>query len=209
MKDSIIGCHCGKCSLTLANGKAMMKVKCGCEDCRQALLFGYVNGGRELEPLPELYYMRSDAIEIKGREYMKAFQLRDDDPTVLGMSTRLYCTECYALLAIDHPEYQGNVFLNFPRHCENSCDLAVPLTAYVNMIDYDENIGPMPEDDLPLFVTFRFQQEFDRLFKIPVVDSTFTPPQSPPKGISIAQLIEELGPVTNLKLEKGSLPSKI
>ena len=203
MTTAVIECTCGTCSITLADGKAKLKFQCGCEDCRQALQYGHSHGGVKPDSLPELYYMSSDIVEVHGKELMKAFQLRDEDPDILGMSTRIYCTECYSIIGVDHPIYEDNVFLNFPKHCTNGGDLSVPLTAYVNMIDYTEEIGPLPTEDVPLFTTGRFQQELDRIFDIPVVADTFKPREIPLEGITLSKLIQDLGPVTMLGLEKG------
>ena len=49
---------------------ATLQMLCGCEDCRQALQWGYKNGGAKPKPLPRLYYMRSDIIDVKGRDKM-------------------------------------------------------------------------------------------------------------------------------------------
>ena len=204
MATAVIECTCGKCSITLADGKAKLKFQCGCEDCRQALQYGHAHGGAKPDPLPELYYMASDIIEVRGKKFMKAFQLRDEDPDILGMSTRIYCTECYSIIGIDHPIYEDNVFLNFPKHCTNGGDLSVPLTAYINMIDYTEEIGPLPTEDVPLFTTGRFQQELDRIFDIPAVANTFKPRETPLEGIALSRLIQDLDSVTVIGLEKGN-----
>ena len=71
------------------------------------------------------------------------------------------------------------------------------------MIDYSEEIGPLPTENVPLFTTGRFQQELDRIFDIPVVADTFRAREAPLEGITLSQLIQDLGPVTLLGLEKG------
>lgn len=202
--EATVDCLCGKCGVTLADGKAKIKFQCGCQDCRQALNFGHKHGGVKPDPLPELLYMPADVIEVRGREYMKAYRLRDDDPDVLGMSTRVYCRECFSIIGVDHPIYEDAVFLNFPKHCDNQGDLSVPLTAYIMMIDYTEEIGPLPTEDVPLFTTGRFQQELDRIFSIPVVAETFVRSSVSLKGQSFSSLISELGEVENLGLKKGA-----
>ena len=83
MTTAVIECTCSKCSITLADGKAKLKFQCGCEDCRQALQYGHSHGGIKPDPLPELFYMASDIIEVRGKESMKALQLRDEDPDIL------------------------------------------------------------------------------------------------------------------------------
>lgn len=197
-KEAKISCKCGACELTLADGKSTHSVLCGCEDCRQALQWGFKNGGVKPDPLPRLYYMRSDIIDVKGRDKVIAVKLRED-----GRSKRLYCTNCYSILGVDHPAYKNNVFLNFPKHCINGGNLAVPLAAIVMMIDYSERIGPMPVEEAPVFHTFRFPQERERFFSIPAIANAFKEPREPAKGITLASLIESLGPLTVLGLEKG------
>ena len=198
-----INCKCGKCGITLANGAAQLKFRCGCQDCRQALEWGHANGGVKPDPLPDLLYMLSDIINVRGKEFMKAYQLRDDDPSLLGMSRRIYCTSCYSMIGVDHPAYENNVFLNFPKHCENEGNLNVPLTAYVMMIDYTEEIGPLPTEDVPLFTTLRFQQEADRVFGIPEVANAFSPRETPLEGITFSELIEQVGGTEILDLRAG------
>src|SRR3954454_8348052 len=67
-----ISCKCGGCELTLADEKSTVSFLCGCEDCRQALQWGFKNGGVKPDPLPRLYYMRSDITDVKGRDKMVA-----------------------------------------------------------------------------------------------------------------------------------------
>src|SRR6516165_1488620 len=167
-EEATISCKCDVCELTLADGKSTVSFLCGCEDCRQALQWGFKNGGVKPDPLPRLYYMRSDIIDVKGRDKMIVVKLRED-----GRSRRIYCTNCYSILGVDHPGYKNNIFLNFPKHCINRGDLTVPLTAIVQMIDYSERIGPMPAEEVPVFHTFRFPQERARWFSIPAVANAF------------------------------------
>ncbi len=199
-----INCNCGKCSITLADGKAQLKFKCGCQDCRQALEWGHSKGAVKPDALPDLLYMASDIVDIRGKAFMQSYQLRNDDPSVLGMSRRIYCIECYSIIGVDHPAYQDNVFLNFPKHCKNTGDLSVPLSAYVNMVDYTEEIGPMPTEDVPLFATLRFTQEVKRLFAIPAVAKALSPPEALPEGINFSHLIEETGGTKVLDFETGT-----
>ena len=202
-----INCLCGKSGITIADGTAKLKFQCGCQDCRQALEYGFSKGGKRPNPLPELLYMSSDITAIRGKEFMTALQLREeeneDDSELLGMSRRIYCSECFSIIGVDHPAYENNVFLTFPEHCDNLGDLSVPLTTYVMMIDYTKDIVPMPTDDVPLFTTLRFEQEEDRLFNIPEVDSAFSPREAPLEGITFSKLIEELGGASILNLEEG------
>ena len=62
------------------------------------------------DQLPHLYYIPADIISIKGKEFMSAYKLRED-----GRSIRLYCNQCWSLIAVEHPAYQSNVFLYFAK----------------------------------------------------------------------------------------------
>ena len=156
-----------------------------------------MKGGVEPDPLPRLYYLRSDIVDVKGKDHMKAFKLRED-----GRSTRISCIECYSVLGVDHPVYQNNVFLNFPKHCNNGGDLSIPLSAYIHMADYSDD-DPLPTGDVPLFMSTRFPQERQRLFSLPEVANAFKEPTESIRGMTLTSLIESLGPVTVLDLVKG------
>ena len=197
IKEAVIACKCGSSALTIADGKAILCFECGCEDCRQALQWGYKNGGVEPDLLPRVYYMRSDIVDIKGKGHMKAFKLRE-----VGRSTRIYCMKCYSVLGVDHPVYESNVFLNFPKYCNNGGDLSTPLAAYIHMADYSDD-DPFPTEDVPLFVSTRFPQERQRLLSIPAVGNAWKKPTEPIKGMTLTSLIESLGSVTVLELVKG------
>ncbi len=199
IKEAVIECKCSSTALTIANGKAILYLQCGCEDCRQALQWGYMNGGVEPDPLPRLYYMLSEIVDVKGKNHMRAVKLRKD-----GRSTRISCMKCYSILGVDHPVYQSNVFLNFPKHCNNGGDLSVPLVAYIHMADHPDD-APLPTEDVPLFVSTRFPQERQRLLSLPEVGNAFREPTDPINGVTVTSLIESLGPVTVLDLVKGEM----
>ena len=204
MKPADINCKCGKCGITVADGEAKLYFQCGCEDCRQALCWGYARGGIKPNPLPKLYYMSADIIDVRGQKHMKCYQLRDEEPGMLGVSRRVYCDECYSVIGVDHPAYEEAVFLNFPEHSDNRGDLSAPLAAYVMMIDYTEATGPMPVEEVPLFTTMRFKQEADRLFAIPAVSAAFTRREKARDGISFSELIDQIGGTVILGLEPGT-----
>ena len=130
--------------------------------------------------------MRSDIVDIKGREHMRAFKLRKD-----GRSTRIHCLKCYSVLGVDHPVYQSNVFLNFAKYCNNGGNLSTPLAAYINMIDYSDD-EPFPTEDVPLFVSTRFPQERQRLLSLPELKHAFhgfKEPTEPIRGLTLTSLI--------------------
>ena len=120
-----INCACGECGITLADGRAIQFIRCGCEDCRQALQWAHTQGGRKPEGLSDSYYFPADIIGSKGVASMKAYKICQD-----GRSTRVFCTSCYSILGVDHPGYQSNVMMIPPKHCQTNCDLSVSLTCY-------------------------------------------------------------------------------
>ena len=159
-QSGTIGCHCGICEITVADKRAVQYFRCGCEDCRQGIEWG--SSRKTTKPnictvkpdqLPHVYYIPADIISIKGKEFMSAYKLRED-----GRSIRLYCNQCWALIAVEHPAYQSNVFYILPKHCVTSCDLSVPLTAILFMKDYPEDYETPPEDDVPLFYYFEYKK---------------------------------------------------
>ena len=205
LKSGTIGCSCCKCEITVADNRAVHYVRCGCEDCRQGIEWGAVKNTTKPsickvtpDQLPHLYYIPADIISIKGKEFMSAYKLRED-----GRSTRLYCNECWSLIGVDHPAYQSNVFLIFPKHCVAECDLSVPLTAILFMKDYPKDYELPPQDEVPLFYSFEYEQERNRFLSLPTVANTFKKRTDPLKGINFTALIDSLGTPKILDLEKG------
>ena len=198
LQSGTIGCKCGNCEITVADKRAVQYFRCGCEDCRQGLEWARIKGGDKLDQLPHLYYIPADIIKVEGKDFMEVYKLRCE-----GRSTRLYCGSCYSLIGVEHPNYQGNVFLIFPRHCKTDCDLSVTLTAIICMIDYPEDYDSPPEDEVPLFYSRKFKQEQKRWSQIPSVAANFKQRTKPRKGISFTELIEAVGPPKILNLEKG------
>ena len=129
---------------------------------------------------------------------MKTFKLREE-----GVSHRVYCTRCYAILGVDHPSYCDNVFLNFPAYCRNKGDLTRPLTAYIFLDDLKGEPLPPLEPGVPLSANFKTEKASIHFDTLPDPAQTFCAPKGPPKGITFAALIKELGPVTVLGLERG------
>ena len=198
LQSGTIGCNCGKCEITVADNRAVQYFRCGCEDCRQGIEWRATKSAVIPDQLPHGYYIPADIISTKGKEFMSAYKLRED-----GRSTRLYCNQCWSLIAVDHPAYQSNVFLIFPKHCVAECDLSVPLTAILFMKDYPKEYEPPPEDDVPLFYSFEYDQERNRFLSLPTVANTFKQRTDPLKGINFTALIDSLGTPKILDLEKG------
>ena len=197
-KSGTISCQCAKCEITVADNRAVQYFRCGCEDCRQGAEWGSSKGSVKPDQLPHLYYIPADIISIKGKEFMSAYKLRED-----GRSIRLYCNQCWSLIAVEHPAYQSNVFYILPKHCVTSCDLSVPLTAILFMKDYPEDYETPPEDDVPLFYSFEYKQERQRFSSLSTVANTFKRRTDPLKGINFTELVNSLGEPEILNLERG------
>ena len=135
----------------------------------------------------------------KGKKHLQAFQLRENTD-----STQIYCTKCWAILGVDHVNYPDSTFLNFPEFCVNTGDLSVPLSAYIMMSDYNEDIGPEPTESVPLFESLRYQQERDRLFALADPQKTFSEPDQPLAGYTFRSLLADLDPPTILNISDSS-----
>ena len=189
-------CHCGACGFDLTLSTPKLSLLCGCEDCLQALQWGALKGGAKPMLLPELIYVQSDILAVTGQQYMKAFQLREG-----GKSTRVYCTLCFSLLGVEHPSYRNNVFMFFKQHCRVNFDISqTPAAAiYLNELpDISKLEVPL---SVPIFYSFRFQQELMRFREI--VTHTFKEPEFKSLGQSLQNFIKTLGPIEVLHLEKG------
>ncbi len=199
MTRATITCYCGSCALHLAETSATCFFQCGCNSCRQKIQFGQAKGGRESVPLPKLFYMPSVITSIEGREHLQAFQLREKTD-----STQIYCTKCWAILGVDHVNYPETIFLNFPEFCVNNGDLSVSLSAYIMMSDYNEDIGPAPTENVPLFESLRYEQERARLFALSDPQKTFSEPGEPLAGYTFRALLADLDPPKILNISESS-----
>ena len=89
-----IKCHCNRCSINLGIEKVYRTLIFACEDCRQALKWANKEDGLEPNDLRKIAYVDSDIESFSGLENMRAFQLRKG-----SKSTRIYCKECFSILA--------------------------------------------------------------------------------------------------------------
>ena len=129
-----ITCHCGRCCINLETEKVYRTIICACEDCRQALEWAQKQGGVKPNALPKLVYGDSNIESFSGLENMRAFQMRKG-----SKSTRLYCKECFSILAVDHPNYNDERFMFFENHCSTTLDTSLKPNA-VTYLDH------LPED---------------------------------------------------------------
>ena len=191
-----IFCQCGACIIEIYNEKPTLHLLCGCEDCRQALEWGAINGAPRPSLLPSLFYLKSDIRKVKGRDKMNAVQLRQG-----ARSTRVYCQECYSVLGVDHPAYLNNVFMFFKNHCGTNFKLPDKAVAAIYLDDLPPNASHLIPNDIPLF--YSFPREREKFRSINAVSNSFKEPKAPPIGYSFGDLIKSLGQIQVLQLEQG------
>ena len=194
-----IKCHCGKCEITLAADKALGYFLCGCQDCRQAVKWAEFKGGQKGGDLQKSVYVPSDILNVKGKENMKPFLLRQG-----GQSTRVYCVSCYSLLGVDFPVYKDQRFMFIGGHCLTDIDTSMDPAIAINMVDYPKDQKPNLPNGIAVVNSIH---DPDRGWtQIPEVKKIReTPPSN--KGIRFSELIKELGSPTILGLEPGASPT--
>ena len=119
-ENNNISCFCGSCQLFLNDPAPKYSVMCACEDCRQALRWAENNGGQKPKDILYSVYFRSDIQSYNGIQNMIATQLRGD-----ASSTRIYCKNCFSCFAIDHVNYQNNVFMIKPDYCKQNFNVQI------------------------------------------------------------------------------------
>ena len=194
-----IRCTCRRCAISLRPAFPQLSLLCGCEDCRQALAWGAAQGGRSADPLPHLFYIRSDITNVQGLEFMQPVQLRGE-----AKSTRVYCTTCYAVLAVDHPGYQDHVFMFFKGHCNTSSDLTLKPSAAIYMNDYRDKPIPDIPADIPVLQSFQDPKDQKWFRALPAVSDSFRMPAEPAEGQCLRELIPNMQPLRVLNLAKGA-----
>ena len=197
LSEATIECYCGICTLTLTDNKASCHFQCGCNSCRQKIQFAQVWGGKKCVPLPTLFLMPSQLSDAQGLQHMQAFKLREG-----GASTSVYCSKCWSIIGVDNNGYHNKIFLNFPQFCSNRGDLTLPLVAYIWMEDYNDEIGPPPTENVPLFESTRYRQEHDRCFSIPEIKMTFSEPDIPIEGYTFRAVLNQLSPPKILGIQE-------
>jgi len=192
-----ITCHCGKCSITLGIAKVYRTLICACEDCRQGLEWTYKEGGVKPKDLLKLVYVDSDIKSFSGLENMGAFQLRKG-----SKSTRIYCKECFSILAVDHPNYNNERFMFFENHCSTTLDTSLKPNAITYLDHLPEGSKEIIPDDLPQFRDLDKPdqwEEFEALLEKTVSPSSVRGGN----GIRLHNMLEKIGSIEVLNLEPG------
>ena len=198
----VIGCECGRCTITVKDQRPVLSLLCACEDCRQAAQWGAARGGNPPRRLPKLFYVRSDIIGTEGDNFMRPYQLRTE-----AKSTRVYCSECYSIVGVDHPAYNKNVFMFFEDHCKTNLDLSVEPTAAINMHSYPGKDLPKLPPSLPVIYNHHANsEELERFLALPKRIEAFADSSVPSLGTTFSEFVGSLGDIEVLSLEHGAMP---
>ena len=124
-----------------------------------------------------------------------------------GTSTRVYCKKCHAVVGVDNPYYQDNVFLKFLRHFTTDTELSIKPSAAIFMANHLSIRSAEIPVDIPIFNSFDSPDDLHRWMSIASVRDTFKTPERPPSGRSFRKLIASLETteVLNLEVEAGSI----
>jgi Na+-translocating ferredoxin:NAD+ oxidoreductase RNF subunit RnfB len=184
-----ITCHCGVCGFEINDGKPCLSLLCGCTDCRHALEWCSHQGGAKPSSLPELIYVKSDILSVKGKEFMHAFKLRST-----GRSTRIYCEKCFSIIGVDHKSYRDNVFMFFKYHCSTSCDLSIEPSAAIYLDDLQDASQISKLENIPLI--FSFSEIETREFReIKRVSNSFNEINRPRYGQTLKSVIHSMSKI--------------
>ena len=130
-----------------------------------------------------------------GIENMIATQLRGD-----ASSTRIYCKNCFSCVAVDHVNYQNNVFMIQPDYCKQNFNMQIPPLAVLNLQDYPGEFADLDSDTIPVFHSRKYPQERKRFLSIDPLSEFLAPPKTPAKGTTIREIISKIGKISVLGL---------
>jgi len=102
-------CKCGGVELTLGNPQALWRLECCCHDCYAAPWYlqkrKNAPAAPEVQLLDSIYFANNLTVE-KGMEKLGTYK---NFPC--GDTTRFVCTDCWTVLAADHPAYGGKLLV--------------------------------------------------------------------------------------------------
>ena len=197
-----ITCHCERCSINLGVNNVYRTLICACEDCRQALEWAHKKGGEKPNDLPKLVYVDSNIESFSGLENMGAFQLRKG-----SKSTRIYCRECFSILAVDHPNYNNERFMFFENHCLTTLDTFLKPNAIMYLDHLPKGTKEIIPNDLPQFRDLDKPEQWKKFAAL--LEETASP-SSVKEGIGIRlyDILEKIGHIEVLNLEPGTTIKK-
>ena len=193
-----ITCHCGRCCINLEIEKVYRTLICACEDCRQALEWAQKQGGVKPKDLPKLVYVDSNIETFSGVENMGAFQLREG-----SKSTRIYCKECFSILAVDHPGYNNERFMFFENHCSTTLDTSLKPNAITYLDHLPEGSKEIIPTDLPQFRDLDKPDQWEEFTAL--LEKTAYPSSAREgKGLRLHNILEKIGYIEVLNLVPGA-----
>mgnify|MGYP001267053022 CR=1 FL=1 len=107
-----ISCQCGEVLIKMSHGRPKRVMECCCVDCYQHLEWASVMGGPKVPIVPTLSYWDNDIDVVRGEEHLRVVLLRED-----ARSKRTTATFCFSTLMVDHPGYNGVMFMLFEEAC--------------------------------------------------------------------------------------------
>ena len=142
-----ISCFCGKVNFKMFNGSPRRVMECCCVDCFQHLEWASSKGGPRTPTIPTLSYWDNDLKLISGESLLQVIIIRTE-----GRSKRLISRCCYSTLMVDHPFYNGVMFMLFEEACKVQWDdlvkspsLTRPAESRIFVKDFESSRGKMPE----------------------------------------------------------------
>ena len=193
-----IKCHCGRCCINLEIEKVYRTLICACEDCRQALEWTQKQGGVKPNDLPKLVYVDSNIETFSGLENMGAFQLREG-----SKSTRIYCKECFSILAVDHPNYNNERFMFFENHYFTTLDTSSKPNAITYLDHLPEDSKEIIPSDIPQFSDLDKPDQWEEFAAL--LEKTAYPYSAKEgKGIRLFNILDKIDHVEVLDLKPGA-----
>ena len=193
-----ITCHCGRFCINLEIEKVYKTLICACEDCRQALEWAQKQGGVKPNALPKLVYVDSNIESFSGLENMRAFQMRKG-----SKSTRLYCKECFSILAVDHPNYNDERFMFFENHCSTTLDTSLKPNAVTYLDHLPEDSKDIISSDIHQFRDLDKPDQWEEFADL--LEKTASPSSvREGKGIRLHNILDNIGHIEVLNLEPGA-----
>lgn len=199
-QKATVRCVCGKVSLTFTSLEPLVRLECGCRDCRQAREFEATRGGpKSHSPLSTLAYFPNDitldqSIEDVS-EIIEVVTLREG-----GRSSRLVARCCRSTIAVDHPGYGGKLVMVPEESCILIAAKISPLARiYMGDWDHERDGDPPPTGDWPTLgagATDADKEVYRYKFREAAV-------ALPREGVSLQEVVAALKPTACLGLTEG------
>ena len=129
---------------------------------------------------------------------MGAFQLRKG-----YKSTRIYCKECFSIIAVDHPNYNNERFMFFENHCSTTLDTSLEPNAIIYLDHLPEGTKEKIPDDLPRVRDIDNPDQWEEF--VALLEKTASPSSvREGKGLRLSNILQKIGNIQVLNLEPGA-----